>query len=70
VARSEAGADGAAPLPILARGVEAAKELARGRAGKQFDPSLADVLCSDADLDGLNASCGTGRRLPRSLVVE
>jgi HD-GYP domain-containing protein (c-di-GMP phosphodiesterase class II) len=39
-------------------GVEAAKELARGRAGKQFDPSLADVICSDAelifaDLDGV-----------------
>jgi len=38
-------------------GVEAAKELARGRAGKQFDPSLADLICSDselifADLDG------------------
>jgi hypothetical protein len=26
-------------------GVEAAKELARGRAGKQFDPSLADLIC-------------------------
>jgi HD-GYP domain-containing protein (c-di-GMP phosphodiesterase class II) len=39
-------------------GVEAAKELARGRAGKQFDPSLADLMCSDAelifaDLDGV-----------------
>jgi HD-GYP domain-containing protein (c-di-GMP phosphodiesterase class II) len=39
-------------------GVEAAKELARGRAGKQFDPSLADLLCSNAelvfaDLDGV-----------------
>jgi HD-GYP domain-containing protein (c-di-GMP phosphodiesterase class II) len=31
-------------------GVEAAKELARGRAGKQFDPSLADLICSDAEL--------------------
>jgi HD-GYP domain-containing protein (c-di-GMP phosphodiesterase class II) len=39
-------------------GVEAAKELARGRAGKQFDPSLAELICSDADpifagLDGI-----------------
>jgi HD-GYP domain-containing protein (c-di-GMP phosphodiesterase class II) len=39
-------------------GVEAAKELARGRAGKQFDPALADMICSDAepifaDLDGV-----------------
>ena len=39
-------------------GVEAAKELARGRAGKQFDPALADLVCSDAelifaDLDGV-----------------
>ena len=39
-------------------GVEAAKELARGRAGKQFDPSLAELMCSDAepifaDLDGV-----------------
>jgi HD-GYP domain-containing protein (c-di-GMP phosphodiesterase class II) len=39
-------------------GAEAAKELARGRAGKQFDPSLADLICSDAelifaDLDGV-----------------
>ena len=39
-------------------GVEAAKELARGRAGKQFDPSLAELVCSDAelifaDLDGV-----------------
>jgi HD-GYP domain-containing protein (c-di-GMP phosphodiesterase class II) len=31
-------------------GVGAAKELARGRSGKQFDPSLADLLCSDAEL--------------------
>jgi len=31
-------------------GVEAAKEMARGRAGKQFDPALADLLCSDAEL--------------------
>jgi HD-GYP domain-containing protein (c-di-GMP phosphodiesterase class II) len=39
-------------------GVEAAKELARGRAGKQFDPSLAALVCSEAelifaDLDGV-----------------
>ena len=39
-------------------GVEAAKELARERAGKQFDPSLAELICSDAelifaDLDGV-----------------
>jgi HD-GYP domain-containing protein (c-di-GMP phosphodiesterase class II) len=39
-------------------GVEAAKELARERAGKQFDPSLADLVCSGAepifaDLDGV-----------------
>jgi len=39
-------------------GVEAAKELARGHAGKQFDPSLADMICSNAelifaDLDGV-----------------
>jgi len=39
-------------------GVEAAKQLARGRAGKQFDPLLADLMCSDAelifaDLDGV-----------------
>jgi HD-GYP domain-containing protein (c-di-GMP phosphodiesterase class II) len=39
-------------------GVEAAKALARGRAGKQFDPSLADLMCTDAelifaDLDGV-----------------
>src|SRR5258708_23882930 len=31
-------------------GVEAAKEVARERAGKQFDPSLADLMCSDAEL--------------------
>ena len=31
-------------------GVEAAKELARGRAGKQFDPSLADLVCTEAEL--------------------
>ena len=31
-------------------GVDAAKELARGRAGKQFDPSLAALICSDAEL--------------------
>ena len=39
-------------------GVEAATQLARGRAGKQFDPSLAELVCSDAelifaDLDGV-----------------
>ncbi len=39
-------------------GIEAAKELARERAGKQFDPSLAALICSDAepifaDLDGI-----------------
>ena len=31
-------------------GVEAAKALARGRAGKQFDPALAELMCSDAEL--------------------
>ena len=31
-------------------GVEAAKALARGRAGKQFDPALAELVCSDAEL--------------------
>jgi HD-GYP domain-containing protein (c-di-GMP phosphodiesterase class II) len=30
-------------------GVGAAAELARARAGKQFDPSLAALICSDAD---------------------
>ena len=39
-------------------GVEAAKELARERAGKQFDPALAELMCSQAelifaDLDGV-----------------
>jgi HD-GYP domain-containing protein (c-di-GMP phosphodiesterase class II) len=38
-------------------GVPAAKALARKRAGRQFDPLLAETLCSDADeiLDGLDA---------------
>jgi HD-GYP domain-containing protein (c-di-GMP phosphodiesterase class II) len=31
-------------------GVEAAKELARERAGKQFDPALADVMVADGEL--------------------
>jgi HD-GYP domain-containing protein (c-di-GMP phosphodiesterase class II) len=30
-------------------GVEAARELARTRAGKQFDPSLVELICSDAE---------------------
>ena len=30
-------------------GVDAASELARSRAGKQFDPSLAALMCSDAE---------------------
>jgi HD-GYP domain-containing protein (c-di-GMP phosphodiesterase class II) len=38
-------------------GVPAAKALARKRAGRQFDPVLAETLCSDAEaiLDGLDA---------------
>jgi HD-GYP domain-containing protein (c-di-GMP phosphodiesterase class II) len=38
-------------------GIPAAKALARKRAGRQFDPLLAEILCSDADeiLDGLDA---------------
>ena len=38
-------------------GTEAAKVVARKRAGKQFDPELADILRTDADeiLDGLDA---------------
>jgi HD-GYP domain-containing protein (c-di-GMP phosphodiesterase class II) len=38
-------------------GVPAAKELARKRGGRQFDPVLADILCADADtiLDGLDS---------------
>jgi HD-GYP domain-containing protein (c-di-GMP phosphodiesterase class II) len=38
-------------------GVPAAKALARKRAGRQFDPLLAEILCSHADeiLDGLDA---------------
>jgi HD-GYP domain-containing protein (c-di-GMP phosphodiesterase class II) len=37
-------------------GVDAARELARRRAGDQFDPTLAAVLCTDADavLGGLD----------------
>jgi HD-GYP domain-containing protein (c-di-GMP phosphodiesterase class II) len=31
-------------------GVDAAKALARDRAGKQFDPMLADLVCADGDL--------------------
>ena len=31
-------------------GVDAAKQLARDRAGKQFDPALSALLCSDADV--------------------
>jgi HD-GYP domain-containing protein (c-di-GMP phosphodiesterase class II) len=31
-------------------GIAAAKELARARAGKQFDPKLANLVCSDAEL--------------------
>ncbi len=31
-------------------GVEAAQELARVRAGKQFDPALAELMCADAPL--------------------
>jgi HD-GYP domain-containing protein (c-di-GMP phosphodiesterase class II) len=38
-------------------GVEAAKALARERAGKQFDPTLANLMCAEADmiLSGLDA---------------
>ena len=38
-------------------GVPAARELARKRGGRQFDPVLADILCTDADaiLDGLDS---------------
>jgi HD-GYP domain-containing protein (c-di-GMP phosphodiesterase class II) len=38
-------------------GVPAARELARKRGGRQFDPVLADILCADADtiLDGLDS---------------
>ncbi|MDX6644442.1 MAG: hypothetical protein QOK40_169, partial [Miltoncostaeaceae bacterium] len=38
-------------------GVEAARMLARKRAGKQFDPGLAQLLCAEADLilSGLDA---------------
>src|SRR3954470_4837001 len=41
-------------------GVPAARDLARKRGGRQFDPALADILCADADtiLDGLD-SVGT-----------
>jgi HD-GYP domain-containing protein (c-di-GMP phosphodiesterase class II) len=31
-------------------GVEAAKELARTRGGKQFDPALAEVICSEGEM--------------------
>jgi hypothetical protein len=31
-------------------GVEAARKLARARAGKQFDPQLAELMCADADM--------------------
>src|SRR4029077_17439596 len=31
-------------------GVDAAKALARDRGGKQFDPTLADLVCADGDL--------------------
>jgi HD-GYP domain-containing protein (c-di-GMP phosphodiesterase class II) len=31
-------------------GVEAAKELARRRGGKQFDPALAQLMCAEADI--------------------
>lgn len=30
-------------------GVQAAEEMARRRSGKQFDPNLVDILCTDAD---------------------
>jgi len=38
-------------------GVEAAKAVARKRAGKQFDPTLANLMCAEADmiLSGLDA---------------
>jgi HD-GYP domain-containing protein (c-di-GMP phosphodiesterase class II) len=38
-------------------GVDAAKELARKRAGKQFDPRLAELLCAEAEmiLSGLDS---------------
>jgi HD-GYP domain-containing protein (c-di-GMP phosphodiesterase class II) len=38
-------------------GVEAAKTLARKRAGKQFDPALAELMCADGDmiLSGLDS---------------
>jgi DNA-binding CsgD family transcriptional regulator len=38
-------------------GVPAARELARKRGGRQFDPALADLLCDEADaiLGGLDA---------------
>ena len=44
-------------------GVPAARELARKRGGRQFDPVLADILCADAEtiLDGLD-SVGPGTR--------
>jgi HD-GYP domain-containing protein (c-di-GMP phosphodiesterase class II) len=31
-------------------GVDAARDLARSRAGKQFDPSLAELMCANAEL--------------------
>jgi HD-GYP domain-containing protein (c-di-GMP phosphodiesterase class II) len=31
-------------------GVKAARDLARDRRGKQFDPALADLICADGDL--------------------
>jgi response regulator RpfG family c-di-GMP phosphodiesterase len=38
-------------------GVEAAREIARKRAGKQFDPTLAELVCAEADmlLSGLDS---------------
>ena len=43
-------------VAIRVGGVEAARELARKRAGKQFDPALADLIASDAEtiLSGLD----------------
>jgi HD-GYP domain-containing protein (c-di-GMP phosphodiesterase class II) len=40
-----------------AGGVEAAKTLARKRAGKQFDPKLAEIMCAEAEmiLSGLDS---------------
>ena len=53
--------DGTSEVEVAHRvgGIEAATLLARQRSGSQFDPALADLLCSQAegilgDLDGVN----------------